>query len=154
MSTLELKEIQAPSGFDLQMPAGHIVDVTTVQMSSSMSTSSSSFTDVMTATVTPKNASNKFIIQVVMRWQESTSVDHFKAQIYDKTNSSLIGGSGNYGQYNSGSANVIGVWPFTTITNATNTTAREYAFQAATSGTLHINVNDYWSTLVIWEIQG
>ena len=31
MSTLEVKAIQAPSGFDLDMPAGHIVQVKSVR---------------------------------------------------------------------------------------------------------------------------
>ena len=47
MSTLEVKAIQAPSGFDLDMPAGHIVQVVYANTSTEIATSSSSWVAVL-----------------------------------------------------------------------------------------------------------
>ena len=63
MSILEVKQIQAPTGYDLQMPAGHIVQVvesTTTTESTQTSTSWGSCG--LTASITPTNASNKIYI--------------------------------------------------------------------------------------------
>ena len=43
MSTLEVKAIQAPTGFDLQMPAGHIVQTVQSTYATQTSSTSSSF---------------------------------------------------------------------------------------------------------------
>jgi len=67
MSTLEVKAIQAPSGYDLQMPAGatlqavqHFHNSTT----SYTSTTSTSFvTTNLTKTITPKFANSKIKIE-------------------------------------------------------------------------------------------
>jgi len=65
MSTLEVKAIQAPSGFDLDMPAGHIVQVVSATYSTSVSMSSTTHVDTgLTATITPKFASSKILVQV------------------------------------------------------------------------------------------
>ena len=67
MSTLEVKAIQAPSGFELEMPTGHIVQVV-----------SSTFSGIATGTqttptlphadcsvsITPKKSTNKILISV------------------------------------------------------------------------------------------
>ena len=64
MSTLEVKAIQAPTGFDLQMPAGAIIQ--TVQTSTTTKTQTStngSWISVEpSATITPKFASSKILI--------------------------------------------------------------------------------------------
>ena len=66
MSTLEVKAIQAPTGYDLQMPAGHILQ--TIQTSKdpqSISTSSSSFVSMgFSITITPSSTSSKILLQV------------------------------------------------------------------------------------------
>lgn len=63
MSTLEVKAIQAPTGFDLQMPAGHIIQ-TVSQASSALETSSTSYVDLYSATITPSSASSKILVMV------------------------------------------------------------------------------------------
>ncbi len=65
MSTLEVKAIQAPSGFDLQMPAGHIVQVLQDEHSDKASTTSSSYQDIpLSVTITPKFSSSKILVQL------------------------------------------------------------------------------------------
>ena len=63
MSTLEVKAIQAPSGFDLDMPAGHIVQVVNGVTSTSTSITSTSFVDTtLTVNITPKFATSKLLV--------------------------------------------------------------------------------------------
>ena len=68
MSTLEVKGIQAPSGFDLDMPAGHIVQVKSVRgdFSEDVSSSSASYVELHTSlrnTFTPKFANSTLIFE-------------------------------------------------------------------------------------------
>jgi len=68
MSTLEVKAIQAPTGYDLQMPAGHIVQVVNVKYVSSgtHSNSTSTWADTgLTASITPTSSSNKILVNVI-----------------------------------------------------------------------------------------
>ena len=68
MSTLKVKGISAPTGYDLQMPAGHIIQTisTTKTDTWTYSASSTGFTDVtgLTATITPRSTSSKILVQV------------------------------------------------------------------------------------------
>ena len=46
MSTLTVKSIAAPVGYDLQMPAGHILQVLSATKTDTFTTTSTSFVDV------------------------------------------------------------------------------------------------------------
>ena len=62
MSTLEVKAIQAPSGFDLDMPAGHIIQTVSADIGALTTTSSTSFVDTNASiSITPKFASSKIM---------------------------------------------------------------------------------------------
>ena len=64
MSTLEVKAIQAPSGYDLDMPAGHIVQTVYANTDSEIATSSSSWVATgLSASITPKFASSKILVR-------------------------------------------------------------------------------------------
>ena len=70
MSTLEVKAIQAPSGFDLDMPAGHIVQVKSVRgnFTGDISTSSTSYSELHTSlrnTFTPKFSNSTIICEYI-----------------------------------------------------------------------------------------
>ena len=58
MSTLEVKGIQAPAGYNLAMPAGHIVQTVNTQTTSTI-------VGTLTVNITPKSATNKLLINVV-----------------------------------------------------------------------------------------
>ncbi len=65
MSTLEVKAIQAPTGFDLQMPAGHILQVVHGSYGSSVHSSSSTYADTgLTLNITPSSTSSKILVIV------------------------------------------------------------------------------------------
>ena len=70
MSTLEVKGIQAPAGFDLQMPAGNILQVVSVDMTSSIAFTvagdSATFVTILSGSITPKFSGSKFIINAVL----------------------------------------------------------------------------------------
>ena len=64
MSTLEVKAIQAPTGYDLQMPAGHILQVVEGSSTTDVTiTSTGTWTDTgLTATITPKFNNSKILV--------------------------------------------------------------------------------------------
>jgi len=63
MSTLEVKAIQAPTGYDLDMPAGAILQVVQSIYTTYVNTTSTSFDDTgLTATITPKFSSSKIMV--------------------------------------------------------------------------------------------
>ena len=63
MSTLEVKAIQAPTGYKLAMPAGHILQVVSADYVTEGNSTSTSFVSIgLTATITPSTTSSKIII--------------------------------------------------------------------------------------------
>ena len=64
MSTLEVKAIQAPSGYDLQMPAGAILQVKQAFVDTTYSSTATTFTDItgLTVTITPKFSTSKILV--------------------------------------------------------------------------------------------
>ena len=63
MSTLEVKAIQAPTGHNLSMPAGAILQVIRAETSTEVNLSSSTYTDLgLSATITPKFSSSKILV--------------------------------------------------------------------------------------------
>ena len=65
MSTLEVKAIQAPSGYDLDMLAGHIIQTVQATTGTRVVSSVSSATDTgLTGTITPKFATSKVLVTV------------------------------------------------------------------------------------------
>jgi hypothetical protein len=63
MSTLEVKAIQAPTGYNLAMPAGHILQVVSADYVTEGNSTSTSFVSIgLTATITPSTTSSKIII--------------------------------------------------------------------------------------------
>jgi hypothetical protein len=75
MSTLEVKGIQAPSGFNLDMPAGHIIQVVSLTKTDTFTYSGSlNFQDLtgLAATITPKFSSSKILVQVNINLSANT----------------------------------------------------------------------------------
>ena len=66
MSTLEVKGIQAPTGYKLAMPAGHIIQVVESQMGQTgVTTTSNSFVATgHSVTITPSSTSSKILLQI------------------------------------------------------------------------------------------
>ena len=71
MSTLEVKGIQAPSGYDLVMPAGNIIQVVSLNKTNAanggyflQSTSASFAASALTLAITPTSSSSKIFVQI------------------------------------------------------------------------------------------
>jgi len=65
MSTLEVKGIQAPAGFKLTMPAGHIIQTVQATYGTRVISSADTFIDTgLTGTITPSSTSNKILVTV------------------------------------------------------------------------------------------
>ena len=66
MSTLEVKAIQAPTGYDLQMPAGHILQTVsatkTDTQTASLSAGGSIAVTGLSLNITPSSSSNKILL--------------------------------------------------------------------------------------------
>ena len=68
MSTLTVKAIAAPVGFDLVMPAGHIVQIVHNDSDTTPTTTSTSYVATgVNVSITPKHADSKFLISA-MAW--------------------------------------------------------------------------------------
>ncbi len=64
MSTLEVKAIQAPTGYNLQMPAGHILQTVSSTVSGNTTSTSSTFAAASASlSITPASTANKILIQ-------------------------------------------------------------------------------------------
>ena len=98
MSTLEVKAIQAPTGYNLAMPAGHILQTvsTTKTDTWTYSASSAGFTDVtgLAATITPTSSSSKILVQVNINFSNN---NRYSAAILLRGSTQIGGGtaSGN-----------------------------------------------------------
>ena len=66
MSTLEVKAIQAPSGYKLAMPTGHILQTVSTTKTDTWTYTGANFQDVtgLAATITPRSTSSKILVQV------------------------------------------------------------------------------------------
>jgi len=125
MSTLEVKAIQAPSGFDLDMPAGHSVQVVAFDTPTRTTTTSTSYVTANTGiSFTPKFASSKILIQCTMSLKVTGGYGYI---------SIAKGGTEVTGVSNNGEG--LAVWEDTTfqtqtfqwIEDSVNTNARTYS---------------------------
>ena len=97
MSTLEVKAIQAPSGYKLAMPAGHILQVVSTQTIASISTTSDAYQAAgWYLDITPTSTSSKILVTLSGGGQyvgNSASVSQYVTIYRDSTNL----GDSNYG---------------------------------------------------------
>ena len=97
MSTLEVKGIQAPSGFKLAMPAGHILQVIEGTTGTDTLTTSSSFVATsLSASITPASASNKIFVMVNSHCY-SPDNNQFAFDVYEGT--SITSKTHGFGKY-------------------------------------------------------
>ena len=71
MSTLTVKGIEAPTGFKLAMPAGHILQTAQATFLNTMSsTSNGTFVNItdLTVTITPQSTSSKILLTTNINW--------------------------------------------------------------------------------------
>ena len=137
MSTLEVKAIQAPTGFDLQMPAGHILQVVNYDHSTIFTTTSQTYADTgIEATITPSSASSDILILVTVPIRKhNTSSNDSSGHLQLVRGSTALQEFGKYVAWN----NIVSVYNQETVSfcykdsSANTTSATTYKVQLKTN---------------------
>ena len=158
MSTLEVKAIQAPTGYDLDMPAGHIVQVVSASDATETETTSSSYIDTtLTATITPKFASSKILVLVS---QNGISKAAGNGGVYGQLlrGSTVLAVLGlNTAYTNTSEQNRIGAgWSSSYLDSPSTTSATTYKtqFKAFNGVTAAVQASGAISTITLLEVAG
>jgi len=179
MSTLTVKELAAPTGFDLKiaagetldlksqgtvtMPAGAILQVVQGTVATEASTNSNSYQTIVSASITPSSSSSKIYITAgTSAYFTTTAGSRNEWTIFrDSTNvatgtsstSTLRTGTrNNAGDANKASVNVA--W----LDSPSSTSAITYAFKArnndAGAGTFYWSNDNSVSEIILMEVAG
>ena len=172
MSTLTVKAIAAPVGYNLAMPTGHILQTVSSTLTSHPSTTSTSFTNTgLAATITPSSTSNKVLITVNTGGGISNGGYrvHFKIDGTVVTSVGDAGGSAVQGAGATGDrgsdAYMYGTVSFSFLDSPNTTSAKTYNVQfKTTSGSVTVymnrsssqdgNTNSSISTITLQEVVG
>ena len=160
MSTLEVKAIQAPSGYDLDMPAGHILQVVSSTYSTAVNNATSSYADTgLTATITPKFSTSKVLIVI----SQSLTLDRDTSE--GGVSSKLLRGSTEiqdypraiYGEGGGSATKNGGLWAVTYLDSPNTTSATTYKTTAKPENTANNAVSRaQWystpSTITLMEV--
>ena len=161
MSTLEVKGIQAPSGYDLQMPAGNIIQVVqgsaTTQVSNSSTTAFIEYTQLSTS-ITPKFANSKILVTLSSSMRVWGSLNQSSADHYIARNNVQVSGLYSIYTYDYGNS---GVQPRILQTavhldSPATTSAVEYSsWMKLTSGSnCGWGASGAYSTITLMEVAG
>jgi len=173
MSTLELKELSAPTGevikiaagktLDLKsqgsvtMPTGSVLQVvqgTLTNPSGGILTSSTSYISTsLTATITPISTSSKILVMVAGNYDTEAAGNQANFTIY-RGASNVIGVAGFQAPYSSGSR-LISDLVITHLDSPSTTSATAYTlYLRSYGGTVEFNSQGITSTMTLMEIQG
>jgi hypothetical protein len=154
MSTLEVKAIAAPAGFNLDMPAGHIVQVVKATDSTQTSiASASTYVDIgLQATITPKFSSSNILILFNVG-AKLHSNDGYKLRILRGSTAEWTDG-GNSGQFGGSSYIYVKTSHCHLDTNISTTSATIYKIQAVTmsGNSVDFQDNSMNSDIVLMEV--
>ena len=176
MSTLEVKAIQAPTGYDLQMPSGHILQVLSATKTDTFTTTSTSFVDVtgLSVSITPSSTSSKILVLADVFLSNSSATgrtfiravrDSTSIAIGDAASSRISCSASFYGTTNETAGYDGEKSAFTYLDSPSSTSALTYKIQIharSSTGTLNRNGNDgdgdysprTASTITVMEVQG
>ena len=161
MSTLEVKAIQAPAGYDLVMPAGSIIQVVqgsaTTQVSNSSTTAFVEYTQLSTS-ITPKFANSKILVTLSASMRAWGSLNQSSADHYIARNNVQVSGLYSIYTYDYGNS---GVQPRILQTavyldSPATTSAVEYSsWMKLTSGSnCGWGASGTYSTITLQEVAG
>ena len=163
MSTLTVKGIAAPVGYDLAMPAGHIIQVVNATHNTTVVLSSTTLTDTgLTATITPKFATSKILVEVhqngVQKANNNASND---VTIKLFRGSTLILMPTQFATYTASSLqNYEGTVSASYLDSPATTSATTYKTQFANpdgggaGGTVYVQTGTAASTITLMEVAG
>ena len=158
MSTLEVKAIQAPTGYDLDMPAGAVVQVVNATYDVEATTTSGSYIDTgLTATITPKFASSKILVHISQNGVGTTASN---GGVYGQLvrGSTVLGWLGRNVAYTGDTSQVrIGTgWSCSWLDSPSTTSATTYKtqFKAFNSISAGVSSSGAVSMITLMEIAG
>ena len=158
MSTLEVKAIQAPSGFDLQMPAGAVLQVVNMTYSTTQSISSTSWVDTgLSLVITPKFASSKIRIDYQFYNFNIGSSNSGVSFRITRNGSNLHTPNAGYGDYSGASGGFHWGRTGIAIDSPSSTSALTYKIQARSYNTTAVTLNssgEFEDVLILTEIAG
>ena len=161
MSTLEVKSIAAPTGHNLSMPAGHIIQTVHSTRNVESATSSSTFQDTnLEATITPKFATSKILVIFSLNGvsKESSNTNVKVQTVYNIAGGSDTGATsfGTRNAYTGGSDKIgIGSVSGSLLLDLDTTSAVEVKVQYASSGgtaSAQIHETGATSTILLQEV--
>jgi len=158
MSTLEVKAIQAPTGYDLQMPAGAILQVVRAEITNGPNVATETNTDLgLQATITPKFASSKIFAQwsIHCRFKVATETGYGNRLLRGST--SVWDTSASYFIYKTHNAvDNRNFYSYNYLDSPNTTSATTYKIQVRSQGgnSNEFSDNGNQSTLVLMEVAG
>jgi len=161
VSTLKVKGISAPTGYDLDMPAGHIVQVVNASTTTKVDMSSVNHVDTgLTATITPKFATSKILVLVHQNGlHKHNNQANNDITIYLKRGSSTISIFANFLGFTQSAMNLYSATASTSYLDSPSTTsATTYKTTFANpdgggaSGTVTVQEASAESTITLMEV--
>jgi hypothetical protein len=164
MSTLTVKSIAAPVGYDLQMPAGSILQVeNAVLQTNNISTTSQTYVDTGLAdSITPKFSTSKILIHVDLNgiYRGTATGDATFNLVRGSTELETISSMGMY-HLSTGVSEHSGTASFTFLDspNTTSGTTYKVQFKSITGSTVYVNLrynasNVVRSSITLQEVAG
>ena len=158
MSTLTVKELAAPSGYDLQMPAGSVLQVVNMTYSTTQSISSTSWVDTgLTLAITPKFTSSKIRIDYQFYNMNIGSSNAGISFRITRNGGNLHSPNAGYGDYSGASGGFHWGRTGIAIDSPSSTSALTYTIQARSYNTTAVTLNSssaFEDVLILTEIAG
>jgi len=156
MSTLEVKGIQAPAGFKLTMPAGHILQVVSVTNSSQeTTTNASSFVahSGLVASITPSSTSSKIFVTTSFSYGTAAGSNNFNATLY-RGSTNLGHATAGFGTMYGGSSYVHGHTSLQILDSPSTTSSTTYQLYFKSTSTGRINNDGSTGSITLMEVAG
>ena len=156
MSTLEVKGIQAPSGYKLAMPAGHILQTLINEDSSELTLATATYTDSgLSISITPSSTSSKILCMWNMQWLTSTTVPSgIGVQLVRGSTNVWTSGTNYDMQSRISSERVRGSWMYLESPNTTSATTYKIQVSAQNGSTIYLNDDSNKTQLLVQEVAG
>jgi len=156
MSTLTVKAIEAPTGFDLVMPAGHILQVVSVTNGTQETTTdSSNFVahSGLVASITPSSTSSKIFVTTSFSYGTPTGTNNFNATIY-RGSTNLGHSTAGFGTMFGGSSYVHGHTSLQILDSPSTTSSTTYQLYFKGAATARINNDGSTGSITLMEVAG
>ena len=157
MSTLEVKGIQAPAGYKLAMPAGHILQVVQATTGTQVVSSTNTYVDTgVTASITPSATSSKILVTVSQMGLDKRTNNTYM-DLITLRGSTEIHSANNQLLYTADTSNSSGActWSYLDSPSSTSSVTYKTQFQSiSNSAQVSVQWNQATSTITLMEVAG